>query len=175
MAKDAEHIAELSATERAALVSRLKQQRAAEREGAQSIPQRGAAAHHPLSFAQQRLWFLEQLEPDGPYKVPAAFRLRGPLQVAALERSVNEIISRHEVLRTTFAEIEGQPVQIVAPRLTLTIPVEDLSRLPEDERAEQVKRTAARLRQQPFDLAAGPLIGAVLVRLAEQEYHFWLL
>nr|QEO74682.1 condensation domain-containing protein [uncultured bacterium] len=170
-----EHIAELSPTERAALVSRLKQQRAAEREGAQTIPRRGAAAHYPLSFAQQRLWFLEQLEPDGPYKVPAAFRLCGPLQVAALERSVNEIISRHEVLRTTFAEIEGRPVQIVAPRLTLSIPVEDLSRLPEVERAERVKQTAAHLREQPFDFERGPLIGTALVRLAEEEYHFWFL
>lgn len=176
MAKNIQHIAELSPTERAALVSRLKQQRAAEREGAQTIPRRrGAAAHYPLSFAQQRLWFLEQLEPDGPYKVPAAFRLRGPLQIAALEQSVNEIISRHEVLRTTFAEIEGRPVQIVAPRLTLSIPVEDLSRLPEIERTERVKQIAARLREQPFDLVHGPLVGAALVRLAEEEYHFWFL
>jgi amino acid adenylation domain-containing protein len=175
MSNNAQHIAELSSTERTALVSRLKQQRAAERERAQAIPRRAAAAHHPLSFAQQRLWFLEQLEPDGPYKVPAAFRLRGPLQVAVLERSVNEIISRHEVLRTTFAEIEGRPVQIVAPRLTLSIPVEDLSRLPEVERTERVKRTAARLREQPFDFARGPLVGAALVRVAEEEYHFWFL
>jgi len=175
MPNNAQHIAELSPTERAALVSRLKQQRAAEREGAQSIPRRGTAAHYPLSFAQQRLWFLEQLEPDGPYKVPATFRLRGPLQVAALERSVNEIISRHEVLRTTFAEIEGRPVQIVAPRLTLSIPVEDLSRLPEVERAERLKRIAARLRGQPFDFVRGPLVGAALLRLAEEEYHFWFL
>ena len=165
MTKDAQHIAELSPTERAALVSRLKQQRAAERK----------AAHYPLSFAQQRLWFLEQLEPDGPYKVPAAFRFRGPLNVTALEQSVNEIISRHEVLRTTFAEIEGRPVQIVAPQLTLSIPVEDLSQLPEIKRAERVKQTAARLREQPFDLARGPLVGAALVRLAEEEHHFWFL
>lgn len=175
MAKEVQHIAELSATERAALVSRLKQQRAAVRLNTQAIPRRNTAAHYPLSFAQQRLWFLEQLEPDGPYKVPAAFRLRGPLQLAALERSVNEIISRHEVLRTTFAEIEGRPVQIVAPRLTLSIPVEDLSGLPEIERAKRVKQTAARLREQPFDLARGPLVGAALVRVAEEEYHFWIL
>jgi len=175
MVKEAQHIAELSTTERAALVSRLKQQRAAEREGAHIIPRRGAAAHHPLSFAQERLWFLEQLEPDGPYKVPAAFRLRGPLQVAALEQSVNEIISRHEVLRTTFAEIEGQPVQIVAPRLTLSIPVEDLSGLPDIERAERVKQISARLRERSFDFVHGPLVGAELVRLAEEEYHFWFL
>ena len=175
MAKDVQHIAELSPAERAALVSRLKQQRAAEREGAKAIPRRAAAAHYPLSFAQQRLWFLEQLEPDGPYKVPAAFRLRGPLQVAALERSVNEIISRHEVLRTRFVEIEGRPVQIVAPRLTLSIPVEDLSRLPEVERAARLKQTSRRLREQPFDFVQGPLVGAALVRLTEEEYHFWFL
>ncbi len=175
MSNDAEHIAELSPTERTALVLRLKQQRAAERERAQTIRRLDAAAHHPLSFAQQRLWFLEQLEPDGPYKVPAGFRLRGPLQVAALERSVNEIISRHEVLRTTFAEIEGRPVQIIAPRLTLSIPVEDVSRLPEAERAKRVKRIAAHLREQPFNFVLGPLVGAALVRLAEEEYHFWFL
>ncbi|HKS10135.1 MAG TPA: amino acid adenylation domain-containing protein [Pyrinomonadaceae bacterium] len=165
MPNDAKHIAELSPTERAALVARLKQQRAAAR----------AAAHYPLSFAQQRLWFLEQLEPDGPYKVPAAFRLRGPLNVAALEQSVNSIISRHEVLRTTFAEIDGQPVQIVAPRLTLSIPVEDLSQLPDAERSERVKQIAARLREHPFDFVLGPLVGTALVRLTENEYHFWFL
>ncbi|HEX7334397.1 MAG TPA: amino acid adenylation domain-containing protein [Pyrinomonadaceae bacterium] len=175
MAKDVQHIAELSPAERAALVSRLKQQRAAERGGAQAIARCAVAAHYPLSFAQQRLWFLEQLEPDGPYKVPAAFRLRGPLQIEALEQSINEIIRRHEVLRTTFAEIEGRPVQIVAPRLTLSIPVEDLSRLTEVERAERVKQTAARLREQPFDFTHGPLVGAALVRIAEEEYHFWFL
>jgi amino acid adenylation domain-containing protein len=175
MPNNAQHIAELSPTERAALVSRLKQQRAAERAGAQTIPHRGAAAHYPLSFAQQRLWFLEQLEPDGPYKVPAAFRLRGPLNVEALERSVNELISRHEILRTTFAEIDGQPVEIVAPQLTLSIPVEDLSRLPEVERAERVKQIAARLREQPFDFVRGPLVDAALVRLSDEEYHFWFL
>lgn len=175
MAQDVQNIAELSPTERAALVARLKQQRAAEREGAQAISRRDPTAHYPLSFAQQRLWFLEQLEPDGPYKVPAAFRLRGPLQVAALEQSVNEIISRHEILRTTFAEIEGRPVQIVAPQLTLSIPVEDVSRLPELERTERVKQIAARLREQPFDFVHGPMVGAALVQLAEEEYHFWFL
>lgn len=175
MPNDAQHIAELSTTERAALVARLKQQRAAQRTENQAIVRRSESAHHPLSFAQQRLWFLEQLEPDGPYKVPAAFLLRGPLEVATLERSVNEIISRHEILRTTFAEIDGQPVQIVAPRLTLSIPVEDLSHLPDAERAERVKQIAARLREQPFDFVRGPLVGAVLVRLSEDEHHFWFL
>ncbi|HEX7314145.1 MAG TPA: amino acid adenylation domain-containing protein [Pyrinomonadaceae bacterium] len=175
MSKDAKNIAELSHAERAALMMRLKKKKADERAGARAIPRRGEAAHHPLSFAQQRLWFLEQLEPNGPYKVPAAFRLHGRLDVEALEQSVNEIISRHEVLRTTFPEIEGRPVQVVAPRLTLSIPVEDLSHLTEDERAERVKQLAARLSGQPFDLVRGPLVGAALVRLAEEEHLFWLL
>lgn len=175
MENNHQHIAELSPTERAALVSRLKQQRAAERDDAQAVARHGANEHYPLSFAQQRLWFLEQLEPDGPYKVPAGFRLRGPLKVEALERSVNEIISRHEVLRTTFAEIDGQPVQIVKPRLTLSIPVEDLTQLPEIERTERVKQIAARLREQPFDFTRGPLVGAALIRLNEEEHHFWFL
>ena len=154
---------------------RLKKKKADERACGRAIPRRGAAAHQPLSFAQQRLWFLEQLEPNGPYKVPAAFRLRGQLNVEALEQSVNELISRHEILRTTFAEIEGRPVQVVAPRLTLSIPVDDLSHLTEVERAERIKQTAARLSGQPFDLVRGPLVRAALVRLAEEEYLFWFL
>ena len=115
MAKDAEHVAELSPAERAALVSRLKQQRAAEREGTQVIPPRGAAAHYPLSFAQQRLWFLQELEPDSAaYNIPRAFRIRGALDVKALEQTLSEIVRRHEILRTTFRVVNGQPVQVVS-------------------------------------------------------------
>jgi NRPS condensation-like uncharacterized protein len=86
-----------------------------------------------------------------------------------------KIISRHEVLRTTFAEIDGQPVQMVAPQLTLSLPVEDLSRLPDLERTEQLKQIATRLREQTFDFVHGPLVGAALVRVAEEEHHFWFL
>lgn len=145
MTNDAKNITELSPAERAALMMRLKREKAAERAHGGVVPRREGAGLYPLSFAQQRLWFLEQLEPDGPYKVPAAFHLRGRLNVEALERSVNEVIGRHEVLRTTFAEVEGRSVQVVAPRLTLSIPVGDLSRLTEAERAERVRHTPARL------------------------------
>jgi amino acid adenylation domain-containing protein len=175
MVKDDKNIGELSHAERVALVMRLKEKKAAGRAEGRTIPKCGEAAHHPLSFAQQRLWFLEQLEPNGPYKVPAAFRLRGQLNVEALEQSVNEIISRHEVLRTTFSEIEGRPVQIVRPRLKLSIPVEDLSRLTEFERAEEVRRIAKRVSEQAFDFVRGPLVGVALVRLAEDEHLFWFL
>ena len=175
MIEDAKNIAELSPAERASLVMRLKKKKAAGGTGGRIIPRRGEAAHHPLSFAQQRLWFLEQLEPNGPYKVPVAFRLRGQLNVGALEQSVNEIISRHEVLRTTFEEFDGRPVQIVRPRPMLSIPFTDLSHLTEFERVEEVKRVAERMSGQPFDFVRGPLVGAALVRLAEEEYIFWFL
>src|SRR4051812_8973069 len=81
----------------------------------------------PLSFAQQRLWFIEQLAPGGfAYNAPFFARLTGPLDVAALERSLGELFRRHEVLRTTFVEVDGQPVQRIAPELALTLPVESL-------------------------------------------------
>ncbi len=85
----------------------------------------------PLSYAQQRLWFLDQLYPGSPlYNIPAAVQLSGPLHVNALQHSLNEIVRRHEVLRTTFTMIEGQPVQAVRPQLTLALPVIDLGLLP---------------------------------------------
>ena len=81
----------------------------------------------PLSFAQQRLWFIDQLAPgNSAYNIPAAVRLKGPLNVVALEQSLNEIVKRHETLRTTFAIVDGGPVQVIAPTLTMTLPVVDL-------------------------------------------------
>src|SRR6266542_2375549 len=89
----------------------------------------------PVSFAQQRLWFLEQLEPGSPfYNVPSAVRLSGPLDVPALEQSLNEIVRRHEVLRTTFIMDDGQPVQAIAPSVSVSLPVVDLCELPNAER-----------------------------------------
>src|SRR5208282_3949992 len=96
------------------------------------VPRKGEL---PLSFAQQRLWFIDQLEPGGSvYNFPAAVRLKGPLNVAALKQSLDEIVKRHEVLRTTFAIVDGRPVQVVAPFLTLALPIVDLRELPETER-----------------------------------------
>src|SRR5204863_8852798 len=92
-------------------------------------------AELPLSFAQQRLWFLDQLQPGNPaYNVPAALRLTGRLEVTALERSLGEIIRRHELLRTAFPAVWGQPRQVIAPSLALSMPVVDLTSLPEAER-----------------------------------------
>ena len=125
----------------------------------------------PLSFAQQRLWLLDQLEPNNTaYNMPAALRLVGSLNIAALEQSFNEIARRHEVLRTPFTEVNGQPVQVIAPNLTLKIPIVDLQVLPEAERDAEVLRLAAKETQLPFDLARGPLLRVTLLRLGLSEH-----
>ncbi len=110
-----------------------------------------------LSFAQQRLWFFDQLEPGlSAYNIPAAVRLKGPLNLAALERSLNEIIKRHESLRTTFGEVDGRPTQVIAPTLTIKLPVVDLRKLPAGERETEVRRLVTAEAQLPFDLSQGP-------------------
>lgn len=125
----------------------------------------------PPSFAQQRLWFFDQLEPgSSAYNMPAAVRLRGPLNVATLEQSLNEIVKRHEALRTTFAMVDGRPVQVIAPILMLTLPVVDLRELSETERETEVQRLVTEEAQRPFDLAHGPLLRVTLLRLDAEEY-----
>lgn len=125
----------------------------------------------PLSFSQQRLWFLHQLEPDNPsYNMPAAVRLVGQLNVTALEQSLQAIAQRHEILRTNFVTIEGQPIQAIAPTVTLPLLVVDLQKLPPAEREAEVQKLAIQETHQPFDLSQGPLLRTTLLRLAEEEY-----
>jgi len=124
-----------------------------------------------LSFAQQRLWFIDQLEPgNSAYNFPAAVRLKGPLNVVALEQSVNEIVKRHEALRTTFATVDGRPVQVIASTLTVRPPVVNLQELSESEREAEVRRLVIEEAQRPFNLARGPLLRITLLRLAEEEH-----
>ncbi|MDF2629024.1 MAG: tycC3 [Symbiobacteriaceae bacterium] len=128
----------------------------------------------PLSFAQRRLWFLDQFEPGSPYyNVPAALRLTGALNAGALKASLNSIVQRHEALRTTFITDEaGEPLQAVAATLELDLPLVDLADRPDPESValEMARAEASR----PFDLGAGPLLRATLLRLAPTE-HFLLL
>lgn len=124
----------------------------------------------PLSFSQQRLWFLEQLKPGDPlYHSFQALLITGPLNVRALELSLNEIVRRHEVLRTVFETVGGAPVQRVEPFARLDLPRMDLSDLPLDERNAALEQLAADESQRPFDLSRGPLIRALLVVLGKQE------
>ncbi|MFP5270445.1 amino acid adenylation domain-containing protein [Coleofasciculus sp.] len=125
----------------------------------------------PLSFAQERLWFLHQLEPTtATYNMHAAVRLTGVLDIQALEDSFNEIVRRHHVLRTNFTVVDGQPVQVIAPTLTLTISVVDLQGLSETEREAQVRRQAKGEALFPFDLAKGALLRIKLLKLNASEH-----
>ncbi|MDB4951182.1 MAG: tycC3, partial [Gemmatimonadetes bacterium] len=132
------------------------------------IPRAGGV---PLSFAQERLWFLDRLQPGGSaYNLPAALRLRGPLDERALERSLAELVRRHESLRTTFGSEGGEPVQVIHPPREWVLVVEDLSTLPAGEREREAGRHARVEAERPFDLAAGPLFRARLLRLGDGEH-----
>jgi amino acid adenylation domain-containing protein/non-ribosomal peptide synthase protein (TIGR01720 family) len=125
----------------------------------------------PLSFAQERMWFLDRLSPGGvAYNIPLAVRLGGTLDAAALERALGEVVRRHDALRTTFGEVDGAPVQVVAPFAGFVLPTEDLSELGEVEREAAVLRRASAVSARPFDLTTGPLFGAELLRLGEEEH-----
>jgi amino acid adenylation domain-containing protein len=125
----------------------------------------------PLSFAQQRLWFLDQWAPGSAfYNVASAVRLGVAVSVGALERALAALVARHEVLRTTFPASEGRPVQVVAPVLRVPLELHDLSGLGVEERERRARRLAAEEAQRPFDLARGPLVRAGLVRLAADDH-----
>ena len=125
----------------------------------------------PLSFAQQRLWFIDQVEPGNPaYNMPGGIRLTGALNVAALEASINEIVQRHESLRTTFATISGAATQVVQPMQPLKLHIEEMNQIPPAERETHVRIIAAEEAAHPFDLARGPLFRVRLLQVTEDEH-----
>ncbi len=125
----------------------------------------------PVSFAQQQLWFLDQLVPGSPvYNLPGAIHFKGSLNVAALEQSLDEIVRRHEILRTNFRIVDGQPTQIVAPLRHSTLPLTDLQALPLDKRNAEVCRLSVEDGRRSFDLTCDALLRSRLVQLAEDEY-----
>ncbi|MBA3442908.1 MAG: glycosyltransferase, partial [Pyrinomonadaceae bacterium] len=153
------------------LARRLKKKSVGGLKTVTAIPRRSGTDAIPLSFVQQRLWFIDQLEPGNPaYNNTDAFRLTGRLDREALERTINEIVLRHEALRTTFPTADGKPVQLVAPELSVPLPLTDLSRVPAAEREPQARRLVAEESQRPFDLARGPLVRANLLRLGEEDH-----
>ncbi|HEV3049304.1 MAG TPA: amino acid adenylation domain-containing protein, partial [Longimicrobium sp.] len=125
----------------------------------------------PLSFAQERLWFLHQMEPEGAgYTMPWPSRLRGHLDADALERALGELVRRHEALRTTFHPVEQGAVQVVHPDAPAHLPVLDLTGLAPEAREREARRLAQEDAERPFDLERGPLLRATLMRLAEEEH-----
>lgn len=125
----------------------------------------------PLSFAQEHLWFLAEYDRGGVTNdIPQAYRLAGPINAEMLRRALGEIISRHESLRTTFRSHNGQVEQVITPPSDFSLPVLDLSGLPQTQRETEVQRIMAEKLRSPFDLAVGPLIWAVLIRLGAEEH-----
>jgi len=154
-----EGIANLSPEKKRALLAQLLQNKATEPKS------------FPLSYSQQRLWFLDQLESKNPtYNIPAAFRLRGRLNLSVLEETLNEIQRRHKVLQTKFASVDGKPVQIIDPEMTTKLSVVDLRDHPESERETAAWRLLEEEIQQPFELAKGPLLRATSFRLNEEDH-----
>ncbi|MFP2903721.1 non-ribosomal peptide synthetase [Pyxidicoccus sp. 3LFB2] len=168
-------LAGLSPEKRELLLKKLRQQHlvAAPKAEAQpsAIPQASRSQPLPLSFPQRRLWFLDQFEPGTPaYNIPDFARLLGPLHVEVLERSLNEVIRRHESLRTTFVAEGGEPFQRITPQLRLTLPVVELEPLPAEQRAARCQELAHQTLGTSFDLARGPLLSATLVRFCAREH-----
>jgi len=131
--------------------------------------------HLPLSFAQQRLWFLDQLEPGSPlYHIPAAVRLEGPLDVAALRQSFDEIKRRHESLRTRFVVVDGEPVQVISSDAAWQMEEIDWSDLPEVAREAELERLGRTMARESFDLSSAPPLRAGLVRLTADEHILFL-
>ncbi len=125
----------------------------------------------PTSFAQQRLWFLDQFAPNSPfYNIPSAVRFQGNLNVGVLEQCLQEIVRRHETLRTTFATVDGQPVQVISPAATITMPKVDLRSIPQQHRLDEAIRLATEEARTPFNLSTGPLIRVKLLALDEQDH-----
>ena len=175
----AKRIAELPAEKRALLFQQLQKQK--EREPAaepQRIPRLPRESEtYPLSFAQQRLWFLNNFEPESPeYNIPQAFRIEGDLDPEVMQRALREVVRRHETLRTTFRSIEGTPAQVIAQVVDMEVPYVDArARVSDPAKAwDEAQRLASADAREPFDLTLGPLMRARLFRAGEREYLLYV-
>jgi amino acid adenylation domain-containing protein len=161
--------------ERRILLQRMLLERAGAGGSAQEIRPREGGGPAPLSFAQQRLWFIDRMEPGSPaYNIPHVLLLRGELDVRALRRALAETVRRQESLRTVFALAGDEPVQTVLPAGPVRLPVADLRALPEAHRAGEARALLDAERSRAFDLARGPLFRALLVRMDEDDWRLAL-
>ncbi|HEX7173776.1 MAG TPA: SDR family NAD(P)-dependent oxidoreductase, partial [Pyrinomonadaceae bacterium] len=157
----------------AALAEVVEGRRRHQPENNEAPPPRQGAVNEaaPLSFAQQQLWVVCQLgDGETAYNIPTATLLRGPLNVGALEQSLNEIVRRHETLRTCFPVVDGRPLPVINPTLHLSLPIIDLSETPAEGRLERARDIAGEEARTPFDLSCAPLLRARLVRAGEEEH-----
>ncbi|MCB0752083.1 MAG: non-ribosomal peptide synthetase, partial [Ignavibacteriae bacterium] len=125
----------------------------------------------PTSYGQKRMWFLDQFEPNSPYyNIPVAFKITGKFQKQFFMQTINKIIERHESLRTTFANVKGEPFQVISPELKINIPLIDLLSHDRNSIDQEVKNIAVKEARAPFDLATGPLFRVKLLRLSEFDH-----
>ncbi|MEU4832126.1 amino acid adenylation domain-containing protein, partial [Streptosporangium sp. NPDC023615] len=162
-------LARLSPEQRAALEERMRRQPSPQR--APGIPRRAGGGPAPLSFGQERLWFLQQLDPaDASYNMFMVQRLRGRVSVEALRHALGRLVERHATLRARFTAREGSPVQEIGPPVPVEPDLIDLSGLPADEREDRATELVADLTNRPFDLAAGPLLRVHLITLSGNDH-----
>ena len=153
----------------AELAARIEREAGTAREPFEPIPKAPRDGNLPLSYSQQRMWLLEQLSAgSSAFNLPLGLRLRGRLDLASLERTFSEVLRRHEILRTTFPARNGVPVQVIGPAREVSLPVVDLSGLA--EREAEARRLATEDARRPFDLAAGPLVRLLLLRLGSEDH-----
>ncbi len=172
MTRPGDSLSSLTPEQRAAFEVLLRRQRAtaAPRRDLEAIPRRSDPSTAPLSFAQQRLWFLDQLAPGDPsYNIHGAFRLRGALRDGALACALSAVAARHEPLRSRFPSADGRPRQVIDPPADVPLPVLDLCALPAPGRESELRRLELEAARRPFDLARGPLLSAALVLCAPAE------
>jgi amino acid adenylation domain-containing protein len=168
MSEAHERLAHLSPAKRRLLLKMRREQAEAD---PRRIPRRAPGAPAPLSFAQQRLWFIDQLQPGSTaYNVPAALRLRGALDARTLRRALAALVRRHEALRTVLPVRDGEPVQEIRPAGPLPFPVVELAALAPERREAEAVRLAAEEAARPFDLARGPLLRATLLKLDRDDH-----
>ncbi|HEV2149289.1 MAG TPA: amino acid adenylation domain-containing protein [Longimicrobiaceae bacterium] len=165
-----ERLAKLSPEKLALLMERLREKESG-RPPASAIPRRSGSGPCPPSFAQQRLWFIDQLEAGTwAYNVLSVTRFEGELDVRAMQRALDAVVERHEALRTVFAVQDGAPVQVVLPELRVPLETESLEHLSDAGRDAELKRRVNLEPRRPLDLAAGPLLRASLLRLAPESH-----
>ena len=167
------HFSTATLEDRQQLLTKLLRQEGIELKSEQPLCRRGGSANLLLSSAQQRLWMLHQLEPGSAvYNVPMALRLKGALQVNALEQALERIVARHEALRTTFSHKQGNPVQSVRPAGPLSLPIVDLQPVLAEMREQRLRELMAEEERKPFNLTNGPLLRVTLFRLSPEKHVF---
>jgi amino acid adenylation domain-containing protein len=165
----------LSADKRSLLEQRLRGRGASPQSTSGPVTRRIDSAPAPLSVLQEQLWYFNRLAPDNPiYNEAVTIRKEGPFDVRAFRAAFNEIVRRHEIWRSTFDVLDGQPVQVVHPAPTLKMPVVDLGGMAAAQRESAAARMAAQAARRPYDLARGPLLRPLLVRFAEDHHRLYL-